>query len=82
MKVIDAAPVLNCPAKHKALLGSTSGAGKLIPCEDLRPTIFDEGVTYEYVGTMDGIGIYRQASELRELEAEQTDRQITGGDQQ
>lgn len=74
--------IVNRPAKGTAILGSLHGAGrsKIIPCDDLRPTIFHEGVTYEYVGTMDGVGQYKQASELRELEAEQADRQITGGD--
>ena len=62
--------VINRPALGKVILGDLAGRGRIIPCEDLTAYIFHEGVTYEYCGTMDGIGIYKRAGELRELEAE------------
>jgi len=79
VKVIDAPATVNRPAKGKAILGNLSGKGKIIPCEDLCPTIFHEGVTYEYCGTTDGVGVYKQVEELRELEAEQAST-TTGGE--
>lgn len=72
--------IINRPATGKAILGNIAGRGKMISCDDLKPTLFHGDVSYEYCGTSDGVGIYKQAGELRELEAEQADRQITGGD--
>jgi len=67
--------VSNRPATGKAILGDLAGHGKIIPCDELSPTITHEGVRYEYCGTSDGIGIYKRAYELRELEAEQQFRE-------
>lgn len=72
--------ISNRPAKGKAILGDIAGHGKIIPCDDLKPTLFHEGITYEYCGTTDGVGVYKSIGELWELKVEQTGRQTTGGD--
>lgn len=58
------------PSRGYASIGDLSGAGRLIPCESIDPVLVVDGVVYEYVGTSDGIAIYKTLGELHELDQE------------
>jgi hypothetical protein len=78
--VSDSTPAVSRPARGLAMLGDIATSGVVIACEQIAPIIVHAYRVYEYAGVSDGMAIYHEIGELKELEAEQADRQITGGD--
>lgn len=65
-------PIRSIPSRGLAALGGLGG--KLIDCPEIHPSLVDDGLVYEYIGTNHGIAIYKTIGELRELDAEQYTR--------
>lgn len=64
------APLLprSIPARRVAVLGDVSSTGEIVHCESLTSTIELYGAIYHYCEVSDGIGYYRTAEEIGEID--------------